>query len=154
MKKLLIILFLAVSTIIVQAQISLFKPVPKNLFQTVNSNQKVSQTPSVWLWRFSAMVTATELTYDKTSKQFLSAPLSSVGPAIGYKHYTALADNSPYNDWGINFAALIGTDINSIDPASIKAALLLNCFQFVNIGCDYSFGGKTFGILIGANLAF
>ena len=142
MKKLIIILFLALFTTSSFAQ-GLFRPIDKNMFKTDASSLKSSPLASVWLWRFSAAVTAEELVWNKTTKQFDSAPLSSVGPAIGYRHFVPLADGTPYNDFGVNLAALLGTDINQINPASIKVALLINAFQFVNIGVDYSFSGKT-----------
>jgi hypothetical protein len=153
MKKLTIILFFSFFALVVNAQ-SIFKPIPANLFSQDKYALNQSGTPSAWLWRFSAQVTAEELIWDKTAKKFNSAPLSSVGPAIGYHHFVALADGTPYNDWGVNFAALLGTDINTIVPASIKIALTLNCFQFVNIGIDYGFQAKTVGILLGASVNF
>jgi hypothetical protein len=133
---------------------SIFKPVPNNLFAVQEKGLKATETPSVWLWRFSAEITAVELIYNKETKQFDSQPLSSAGPAIGYRHYTSLPDGSPYNDFGVNFAALIGTDITHITPASIKAALFINAFQYLNVGVDYSIGSKTFGILLGASVNF
>jgi hypothetical protein len=154
MKRLIIILsFLAIMPFL-SAQ-SLFKPVDKSIFGlTADKNLKATATPSVWIWRISGNIVATELVYNKVTKQFDSAPLSAVGPGIGYKHMTLLSDGSIYNDFGVNFLALIGTDIEHITPASIKAALTINAFLFVNVGVDYSFGGKTFGILIGASVTF
>ena len=153
MKKLIVILLFAFLVIAVNAQ-PIFKPVPKDLFTSQLKSLKTPQIASQWLWRFSADITAVELIYNKTTKQFDSQPLSSAGPTIGYRHYTALQDGSPYNDFGVNFAALIGTDITHISPASIKAALFINAFQYLNVGVDYSFGGKTFGILLGASVNF
>jgi hypothetical protein len=154
MKKILTIIFLAAFTLSVSAQ-SIFKPVPGTLFKQDASSLKSLTNASTWLWRFSAMVTATELQYDKATKQFVSAPLSSVGPAIGYRHFTALPDGTPFNDWGINAAILLGTDLEHIDPARIKAALLINAFSFVNVGACYTFGGTNhFGILLGASISF
>jgi hypothetical protein len=153
MKKIIVLLFFVAFTVSAFAQ-SAFKPVPKNLFVLDASSLKSVPVTSIWLWRFSAEVTAVELTWNKTSKQFDSSPLSSVGPAIGYRHFVPLADGTPYNDFGVNIAALLGTDINQINPASIKLALLINAFQFVNVGVDYSFSGKTVGILLGASINF
>lgn len=136
------------------AQVNIFKPVPKNLFTVNKSALNTTQNTSVWLWRLSANVTAVELVYNKTTKQFDSQALSSAGPAIGYRHYSALPDGSPYNDFGVNLAILLGTDIEHITPANIKPALLINAFQFVNVGIDYGIGSKTFGILLGASINF
>ena len=136
---------------------SIWRPLDKTAFKaniTVDKSLKVSQNASIWVWRISGNIVATELIYNKVTKQFDSAPLSAVGPGIGYKHMTLLSDGSIYNDFGVNFLALLGTDIEHITPASIKAALTVNVFNFLNIGADYSFGGKTFGILLGASVNF
>jgi hypothetical protein len=151
MKKLIVILLFAVFTASGFAQ-SIFKPVPSNLFSHNLTASNVTQNASTWFWRFSAEVTAEELTWNKTTKQFDSAPLSSVGPAIGYRHFVPLADGTPYNDFGVNLALLLGTDINTIDPATLKVALMVNAFKFVNLGVDTNF--KTVGILLGASINF
>lgn len=156
MKKLITLIFLASLTFALNAQ-SIWRPLDKSIFKvkvSTDKTLKVSETPSLWLWRISANIVATELIYNKAIKQFESSPLSAVGPGIGYKHMVLLSDGSIYNDFGVNFLALLGTDIEHITPASIKAAVTINAFNFVNVGCDYSFGGKKFGILIGAAVNF
>lgn len=154
MKKLLLLASIfALLSLSVGAQ-GLFRPIPKDLFTANKSVLKAVETPSVWLWRISAEVTAVELIYNKETKQFDSQPLSSAGPAIGYKHFTELPDGSPYCDFGVSLACLLGTDITQVVPANIKGALLINAFQYLNVGVDYGFGNKAFGILIGASINF
>jgi hypothetical protein len=155
MKKLIILFSFLFAFASMNAQ-SIWRPLDKSVFKTKITTDKtvsVSQTPSLWLWRISANVIATELVYNKVSKQFDSAPLSGVGPGIGYKHMTLLADGSIYNDFGVNFVALVGTDLSHITPASIKPALTINAFNFVNVGIDL-INFKTVGILIGASVTF
>ena len=157
MKKLILLIVLIDLLAVNGNAQSIWRPLDKSDFKTnmtVDKSLKVSQTSPIWVWRISGNIVATELVYNKTTKQFDSAPLSAVGPGIGYKHMTLLSDGSIYNDFGVNFLALFGTDIEHITPASIKAALTVNAFQFVNLGVDYSFGAKTFGILIGASVNF
>jgi hypothetical protein len=152
MKKLLIILTLFLITIAAQAQ-SIWKPVQPCIFSP--TALKASGTNSIWLWRLSAVVVADELTYNKVTKSFDSTPLSSLGPAIGYRHFTKLSDGSPYNDFGINAAVLLGTDINHISTASMKAAIIVNAFKFINIGGAYTFNVTNhFSILLGASINF
>jgi hypothetical protein len=154
MKKIILLLFFVTFAVITNAQ-TIFHPVPSDIFKTHSGTFQTVQNPSAWLWRMSAIVTATELTYEKATKQFISAPLSSVGPAIGYKHFYALPDGTPATDWGVSGALLLGMDINHIDPASMKAAILLNAFQFINVGGVYTFNNANhFGILIGASINF
>jgi hypothetical protein len=154
MKKLILVLCFLMVSLVGFSQVSLWKPIPKDLFYSTKYAKLGEATPSIWLWRFSALLTATELTWDKSSNQFVSAPLSSVGPAIGYKHFTQLADGTPYTDFGINVAALFGTDINQVNPAVVKLAVTVNALKFVNIGFDYGLTNNTFGILLGASVNF
>lgn len=145
---------LAIMSIAVSAQ-SIWKPVPDNLFKTVDGNMRLSALPETWLWRFSALVVAEELSYNSESKLWESKPLSSIGPAAGYRHYSALPDGTPYNDFGINAALLLGTDINHIDQASMKAAIVINAFKFINVGGAYTFNNTNhWGILLGASVNF
>jgi hypothetical protein len=154
MKKLFLITILLASVLISSFGQGLFRPVPQNLFKTDGWAINKEVKPSVWLWRLSANITAVELIYNKTTKQFDSQALSSAGPAIGFRHYVADSNGLPYNDFGVNLAVLLGTDIEHVTPANIKAALLINAFQFVNVGVDYGIGSKTFGILLGASVNF
>ena len=150
MKKLLLIFCFVALAMITSAQ-SIFKPVPEDLFANKAS---LTASQSAWLWRLSVDVSAIEYTYDKETKSFDSYPLSSAGPAIGFRHYTQLPDGSPYNDYGINLAILLGTDITKISPAQIKAALLFNAFEFVNVGVSYNFVNRSPGILLGGSINF
>jgi hypothetical protein len=152
MKKLIIILVLACFSLAGYSQVSLFKPVPVDLFKSTGLKAGGS---SAWLWRLSALVVAEELVYDKVTKQFNSKPLSSVGPAIGYRHFTPLSDGTPYNDFGVNLAVLLGADLNTITPASLKAALVINAFQFINVGGAYTLNATNhWSILLGASINF
>lgn len=154
MKKLIVIFTLAMFTIAGMSQ-SVFKPVPKDLFKTINLTvAKANLINTTFLWRFNASVVGDELVYNKTTKQFDSAPLSGVGPGFGIRHYYQAPDGTPASDWGIIFVALLGTDINNITPASIKPAITINAFNFVNVGVDYGFGNKAFGIILGAQANF
>jgi hypothetical protein len=152
MKKLITILLFATLAVSLNAQ-SLFKPVPKDLFTQNKAVLNATQNASVWLWRISANVTAVELNWNKETKQFDSQPLSSAGPAIGYRHFTQ-ANGLPYNDFGLNLAVLLGTDITHISPASVKVALIINALQYINVGADWNFGNNKPGILIGASINF
>jgi hypothetical protein len=155
MKKILITLALLVAmTVTGFSQISLFKPVPKDLFKTLNL--KVSKAGIVntkILWRFDAQVIGNELTYNKVTKQLDSAPLSGVGPGFGIRHYYQAPDGTAATDWGVSLAVLVGTDLEHITPASIKPALTVNAFNFVNVGVDL-INFKTIGYIIGAQVNF
>ena len=153
MKKLIIILFCIIQFSIISAQ-SLFKPVPSDLFTREATADKTIRGTEAFLWRFSAQLTGVEYQYDKDAKGFISLPLSSVGPAIGYRHYVALVDGAPFNNWGMNLSLLMGMDINGVEPAVMKLALTADLFK-LNVGFCYTFGsGNHYGILLGTSIAF
>jgi hypothetical protein len=154
MKKLLLILTFAVLTIAMNAQISLFKPVPKDLFKTLNLKvSKANLVNTKILIRFDAQLVGNELTYNKVTKQLDSNPLSGVGPGIGIRHYYQAPDGSAASDWGVSLAILLGMDLQHITPASIKPALTVNAFNFVNVGIDL-INFKQIGYIIGAQVNF
>ena len=131
----------------------IFYPVTSGTFAKVGVNQNIPQSlPSIWVWRISATITADELVWNKETKNFLSNPLSAVGPAIGYRHFVQLSNGTIYNDFGINAAALLGFNINDVNPTNFKGAIFVNCFQYINIGVDYDFSKGVPGILLGANI--
>jgi hypothetical protein len=137
--------------------VSIWKPVPKNLFQVEKTTVKTATqlaTPGMWLWRFQAGVVATELTYDKLTKQWSSSALDAVGPGVGYRYYTTNSDGTVINTFGFNFLLLLGTDFENISIASIKPALTLSAFNFFNVGADYNIGDKKIGLLLGATVTF
>lgn len=143
----------------VQAQdaVSIWKPVPKNLFQVEKTTiRTVTQltTPGMWLWRFQAGIVATELTYDKLSKQWQSSALNAVGPGVGYRYYTTNTDGTLINTFGFNFLLLLGTNMENISIASIKPALTVSAFDFLNVGVDYNIGNSKVGLLLGATVTF
>jgi len=153
MKKLISLLFGMLLIGNLSAQ-SLFKPVPVDLFTRSGTVDKTIQGTEAFLWRFSAQLTGVEYQYDKESKGFISLPLSSVGPAIGYRHYIALADSTPFNNWGVNLALLMGMDINKVEPAVMKLAITADLFK-LNIGVAYTFNSVNhYGILFGTSIAF
>jgi hypothetical protein len=158
MKKKLIIVCMFLAFGLANAQVSLFKPVPKDLFS--NALYKVTANPQEWIWRFDATVIGDEQIYHKDTKQFTSLVLSAVGPAIGYKHFvpTSLTDPTPYCNFGVSAALLLGTDIYNASLSSMKIGLFLNAFQFVKIGGAYTLNVPTnvshLSIVVGGSVNF
>lgn len=153
MKRLIVIFTLAMFTIALNAQ-SVFKPIPKDFFKTLNlTAPKAMPVNTAIVWRFDAQIVGNELTYNKTTKELDSAPLSGVGPGFGIRHLYQAPDGSPATDWGVSLAVLLGTDLSHISPASIKPALTVNAFNFVNIGVDL-INFKQIGFILGAQVNF
>lgn len=151
-KAILLIGIILISITTFGQKVSIFKPVPKDLFTREITIDRTLQGD--FLWRFSAQITGTELLYNKELKQFESHPLSSAGPAIGYRHYLIGTDGLPTTNWGVNAALLLGMDINNVDPASIKLAVTADVFKLA-FGIAYTFNQVNhFGILFGTNIVF
>ena len=91
-----------------------------------------------WLWRFDATVALDELVYNTEIKQYVSVPFSAIGPAIGYKHFVALPDGTPYSDFGVTGAILLGTNIYQPDMASLKIAVMATVFEYLKLGIAYT----------------
>lgn len=158
MKKFIVILILAIFSIASYSQkVSLWKPLPKDLFSSTLYKTGGTQ---VWFWRFDATIVADELVYNKTIKQFSSVALSAVGPAIGYKHFvpTSTSDPTPYCNFGVSASLLLGTDIYQASLASMKFALFANVFQFLKVGGAYTLNTPAdighFSILLGGSINF
>lgn len=168
MKKLIILFLLVSVTCVLNAQksdlttkVSLFKPVPSNLFKSqVAYNTTVGaivEVPSAWFLRLTAGAVTTRNTYDKVTKKWNTAPMSAVGMGAGYQHYTALADGTPYNNYGFNLLLLTSVRLFDQEQATMGVGLFATFFQFINVGFDYMPGleaGNKFGIDTGVTLKF
>jgi hypothetical protein len=160
MKKLIFIFLLMIGSLVASAQTAPFngflKPVPDNLFKSPTYLKGVDTTivkNSLWLFRFDASITAVAIQYDKTTKSWLSSPLSSVGPGLGYKHYT-LANGKPYNDFGVNLIALVGYDWTDMSKVNLSLVGTVNFLEYVNIGGGYNFLAKAPLVVLGATIKF
>lgn len=162
MKKLIVISILAIFSIASYSQVSLWKPVPKDLFKILNQNIKTGESVIThdWIWRLDATIIGNEQVYRKDLKQFTSVVLSGVGPSIGYKHFvpTSASDPTPYCNFGVSAGVLLGTDIYTWNLSSVKLALMANAFQFVKIGGAYTVNVPTntshFSIILGGSINF
>ena len=143
MKRIVLLMALIAITLTGIAQkASVWRPVPKNLFTIDNGAVKLTSTNApvtgVWLWRFDASVVLDELVYNTELKQYVSMPFSAIGPAIGYRHYVALPDGSPYSDFGVTGAVLLGTNIYNPSLAALKIAIMAEVFQYLKLGLAYT----------------
>jgi len=150
MKKLITLLLFVALTVTGFSQ-GLFKPVA--LFATKAENKyielpypslyyKVGEIPITqkWVWRFDATLAIVELNYNKDTKQFVSTAFSAVGPAIGYQHFvpTSATDPTPFNNYGVSAAFLLGENIYNPELAKIKLALVANVMQYFKFGLTYT----------------
>lgn len=162
MKKLITFFLFASLTLAVSAQ-GLFKPV--SLFPTQAENRyrvSIGDIPVTqkWVWRFDATITIVELNYNKDSKQFISTAFSAVGPAIGYQHFvpTSAVDPTPFNNFGVSAAFLLGENIYNPELAKIKLALVANVMQYFKFGLTYTpkpvFYLSPLGFFFGGGITF
>lgn len=112
------------------------------------------------VWRFDASIVIVELNYDKTAKKFLANSFSAVGPAIGIQNYvpTSVTDPTPFNNWGISGAFLLGPSIYNPDLAAAKVAIVANIMQYFKFGTTYTFNMPDnishFGVFFGGGITF
>lgn len=150
MKKLITLILFATISVAVFSQ-GLFKPVTS--FSTKAENKyiespypslyyKIGEIPITqkWIWRFDATIAIVELNYNKDTKQFVSTAFSAVGPAIGYQHFvpTSADDPTPFNNYGVSAAFLLGENIYNPELAKIKLALVANIMQYFKFGVTYT----------------
>jgi len=137
-----------------QAQVSFFKPIPKDLFKSGTLlKADVAATPtSVWLIRPAVSLTAVQLTWNKTTKEFDSQAFSSTGLGLGYQHYVEV-NGVPYNNFGFNALLLFVADITK-QTASMAVVGTVSALKFVNVGAGYNFGTKSVLILTGITYNF
>lgn len=157
MKKLLILCLLIFGCLAATAQSpfhGFFKPLPTDLFHNVSYVKgDLSTTTGLWLFRFDASITAVQLEYNKTDKKWVTSPLSSVGPGLGYRHYVEVNDE-PYCDFGVNALVLLGYGWTEISATNLSLVGTVNFLEFINVGAGYNFGNKSPLIIMGAIVNF
>lgn len=153
MRKLILILALISFGITATAQDhwkGFFKPV------TINPAVKDLGTragTSVWLFRPTVSISAIQLVWDKTTKEFNATSLNSAGFGIGYQHFIDV-EGKPYNNFGFNALLLFDIVPTETAPTALSGALTVSAFQYLNVGAGYNFGLKTPFLLTGVTVKF
>ena len=156
MKKLLIILFLAIG-ITAYCQDSPFKgffrPLEQSIFErevTTDGELKVDETTSFWLFRPVVTLSAMQFILEKPVKV---TTLSSLGTGISYSHFIN-SNGVPYMNYAFNFLVLFGTEIADVSPLELSLAATVSAFQYVNVGIGYNFYDNKAFILTGIQFNF
>lgn len=131
----------------------------KGFFKPVSMNPGLKEMGTkaggsgIWLFRPTVEISAVQLTWNKTNKNFDASALTSAGMGIGYQHFV---DNNgkPYNNFGVNALMLFNVIPTESNPASISGALTLTAFEYLNVGAGYDFGLKVPFILTGVTMKF
>jgi len=151
MKKLIVLLLLAGLFATASAQIkrvSLFQPVPSNLFDQDNIGLKALKNGSVFIPRISAGVIANQFTYNKDTKQIDMTSFSKVGLGLSYAHFIPLNDEA-YNNYSFNAFVFF-----PVDESGLSLALTVSALQYINIGLGYDLGNKQVFGLTGITYTF
>jgi len=108
---------------------------------------------SLWYFRPAIEISATQLTYDRTSKEWSSSSLTSAGLGLGYQHYI---DNNgtPYNNYGFNLLMLLGAVPTETTSASVSFAGTVSAFRLINVGGGYNVTTKNPFILLAVTYNF
>jgi hypothetical protein len=146
-RTILIIAMLSCFGIAAHAQ-SIFKPVPKTLFtENKDMSIKASLSPSVWLWRFSAGVIATQWTVE--NKQVKQEAFNKTGMGLSYAHYID-QDGLPYNNVSVNGFLFFPVD----GSAKVTIAGTVSFLKYIQVGLDYDAGLNKLGVLTGISYTF
>jgi hypothetical protein len=154
MKKIIVLLGFLMMVGICQAQVRFFKPVPKDLFKSgtlLKAGETINPT-SVWIIRPAVELSAVQLTWNKTTKEFDSQAFSSTGLGVGFQHYVQV-NGEPYNNFGFNALLLFVANMTE-QTASMALVGTVTALKFVNVGAGYNFGTKTVLILTGITYNF
>jgi hypothetical protein len=107
MKKLLVIILLFGITVAVSSQ-SIWRPIPKNLFKGPLTADRTIKATGIWLPRWTAGVSATQLNYNKVTKKLELGTFSKYGIGLSYAHYIDV-EGLPYNNFSLNGFMFIPT---------------------------------------------
>ena len=168
MRKLLLILTLAVFTIAISAQGLLHKvtssiftidqkvpPIGKKLMLLPNGTSILS---GAWEVRLDATICPqTAYNWDGSLKQFVPTSLTSIGPGIGFKHYvpTSTTDLTPFENYGFSAAVMAGANIYKPDLSKIEFAQEVDVLQYIKFGVTETLNTKNwFGFFIGSGITF
>jgi len=157
MKKLILLIFLMSIVFMGMAQkpsASFLRPVPDQLFRNDASINARDLNQSVWLLRPTVGILATRNSYDKIAKQWSTAPLSAAGLGVGYQHFVEMPDGTPFNNFGVNLLLLTTVKLAEEQQSSMGVGLFGTFLGFINVGVDYQFGLKNFGIDTGVTVKF
>ena len=109
MKKLLIAFaFLAIALTGFGQKISMFLPVPDDLFTSEVTIDRTFRGTLIWLPRWAAGVTASQLNFNKVTKKLEIGAFSKYGIGLSMAHYVEV-DGLPYNNFSINGFLFIPT---------------------------------------------
>jgi hypothetical protein len=159
MKKLLILMAFVAITISGFSQSAwdgFLRPVTHQQFENrlaANPLKAVATGSSVWLFRPAIEISATQLVYDRTTKDWASSSFTSAGVGLGYQHYV---DNNgtPYNNYGFNLLILFTAIPTETSPASVSFAGTFSALKFIDIGGGYNATTKNPFVLLGISYNF
>lgn len=132
MKKLILVAALLVVTLTAFSQ-SLWKPVPKDLFTAAD---RTFRGTSIWLPRWTAGVSASQLNYNKVTKKMEPVSFSKIGIGFSWAHYIE-SDGLPYNNFSVNAFLFLPT-LNTDNIISL--AVTISALQYLQIGFDFEPG--------------
>lgn len=138
MKRLLIILTLAILTLTVSAQ-GFFKPVSNDIFPTGVDRAAVS----TWLVRPYFNITAMKIDFGETTT---IEPFSSLGTGVTYGLFKEV-NGEPYQVFAANLAVLFGTEITETTPLELSIAATVTGWQYISAGIGYDFTNKNVFLL-------
>lgn len=152
MKKLILISYFLLASLVGFSQVSIWKPVPSNLFSAKKYGAALSarDTTSIWLTRISVGVVANQFTYNAVTRQLQGTVFSKVGVGMSYAHYVPSPGDLPYNDFSLHCFVFLPTTPD--DGLSFAASI--SSLKYLNLGIGYDVKLKQPFLLTGAVYTF
>ena len=137
------------------------RPVDKDAFKmdiTIDSEGKVSQNASFWLFRPAVTVSAMQFIFENPVKV---STLTSLGTGISYSHFIN-QDDLPYQNFAANLLILFGTEKAEptkkqetiVSPVELSVAGTVTLWQNLSFGAGYNFADKKAFLLTGVTFNF
>lgn len=135
MKKLLItIAFLTITS--AGFSQSIWEPIPEDLFTAESTVDRTFRGTSIWLPRWTAGISASQLNYNKVTKKLEPVSFSKIGIGFSWAHYVE-SDGLPYNNFSVNAFLFLPT-LNTDNIISL--AVTVSALQYLQIGFDFEPG--------------
>jgi hypothetical protein len=153
MKKILLIAIFIVTAITVNAQFqNFFKPVPKDLFEEVETIDRDVTVDASTVWLFRPVVSISAMQINLGSASSVSS-LTSLGTGVSYAYFVN-NEGGPYMKYAFNLLVLFGTEIADVTPLQLSLAGTATLWEHVSFGAGYNFSDDKIFLLTGIVMNF
>ena len=152
-KTLSLITVILVTVNVASAQFqNFFKPVPKDVFQQVQTIDRDAtiDASTFWLFRPVVSISAMQINLGKASSV---SSLNSLGTGLSYSHFIN-QEGVPYMNYAFNLLVLFGTEIADVTPLQLSLAGTATLWEHISFGAGYNFSDGKIFLLTGITINF